>query len=183
LAVGAVAVHQLRFVFGYGHGARDALALQGHSYLPLAQALIAVILAGSCAWFAGQVVLARRGRAIDSSGLGLGRLWASASVALIAVYTLQEWFEGEFSAGHPSGLVGIFGHGGWTAIPLALAFGAVIALLLEGARRVIVHASRRKSVAVRLRPRRGRSPRLPAGFPQLSTVAHEMAPRAPPTAA
>jgi len=57
--------------------------------------------------------------------------WAGASVALVVLFTLQETLEGLFATGHPGGFAGVFGHGGWWAIPVALAVGLAMALLLR----------------------------------------------------
>ncbi len=58
------------------------------------------------------------------------RLAGVAWLLLLAAYVVQEWLEGLFAAGHPSGFDGVFGHGGWWAVPLsALAALAVAALL------------------------------------------------------
>jgi hypothetical protein len=179
LSVGAIALHQLRFAFGYGQSATEALALQGHSYIPFAEALIVVACAAAFLWFVGSLALAHRGAPIDSSGPPFGRLWACATAALFAVYTVQEGFEGQFSAGHPAGLVGIFGHGGWIVFPLALTIGALVALVLEGARRVIVFVSSRARLP-RAPRRRARWHRLPIGFPNLDVLCHSIAPRGPP---
>jgi hypothetical protein len=181
LAAGAVALHQLRFVLGYGRNASEVLALEGHSYLPFAEALVAVVLAVSCIWFVGSLARAHRGRPVASSGHPFGSLWAYASAALFAVYVLQEGFEGAFSPGHPAGLGGVFGHGGWTALPLAVAIGALIALLLEGARRAIVFVSTRARLALP-RPRRARWLNLPVGFPKLDVLSHSLTARGPPLA-
>src|SRR5439155_17156618 len=113
-----------------------------------------------------------------SQGLPFGRLWGCASSALLAVYTLQEGLEGEFSPGHPTGLVGVFGHGGWTAIPLAITIGALIALLLEGARRTIIFVSARARVRLP-RPGRALTRRLPSGFPKVDVLSHSVAARGP----
>jgi hypothetical protein len=181
LSAGAIAVHQLRFVLGYGHDASDVLALEDHSYLPLAEALVAVILGAAGLAFIGSLLLASKGRSTDSgSATPFTRLWAYASTALVAVYTLQEGFEGEFSAGHPSGVVGIFGHGGWTAIPLALVVGALIALLLEGARRAVVSVRSRAGLTAVPRLSRTRWQRLPVGFPKLDVLSQHLAARGPP---
>jgi hypothetical protein len=179
LAAGAVALHQLRFVLGYGRNASEVLALEGHSYLPFAEALVAVVLAAACVWFVGSLALAHRGRPVESSGHPFGSLWAYASAALIAVYVLQEGFEGTFSPGHPAGLAGIFGHGGWTALPLAVAIGALIALVLEGARRALVFVSPRDRPALP-RPRKARWRQLPIGFPKLDVLSHSLTARGPP---
>jgi hypothetical protein len=179
LSLGAFALHQIRFVLGYGHQASEALAVQGHSYMPLVEALIAVFLGAASIRFAHSLFMARRGSPVDVTGPPFSRLWAFCSSALLAVYTLQEGFEGEFSAGHPTGLVGVFGHGGWTALPLALAIGALIALVLEGARRVIVLVGSRVR-RTRGRPRTSRPKRLPAIFARLDVIAQNLAARGPP---
>jgi hypothetical protein len=179
LAGGAVALHQLRFVLGYGGNASAVLALEGHSYLPFAEALVAVVLAAACIWFVASLALAHQGRPVASSGHPFGSLWAYASAALLAVYVLQEGFEGAFSPGHPAGLAGIFGNGGWTALPLAVAIGALIALLLEGARRVLVAVSPRARLALP-RPRKARWLQLPVGVPKLDVLAHSLTARGPP---
>jgi len=44
--------------------------------------------------------------------------------------------EGLLTRGHPTGWAGVFGAGGWFAVPLAFAFGAVVALGLRVARAV-----------------------------------------------
>jgi hypothetical protein len=181
ISVGALVVHQLRFVLGYGRNAREALALQGHSYMPLAEALVVIFLVFAGLLFIRSLILARRGSPVASGGVSFSRLWAYASAALVAVYMLQEGFEGEFSAGHPAGLVGIFGQGGWTAVPLATAVGTLIALLLVGARRAIAIVSSRVRPALR-RPEHARWHRLPTGFPELDALSQNLAARGPPLA-
>ena len=42
-----------------------------------------------------------------------------------------------FATGHPAGLTGIFGYGGWWAIPAALCVGLVLAAVFHGARWVL----------------------------------------------
>ncbi len=46
-------------------------------------------------------------------------------------YSVQEWLEGVFAVGHPAGLEGVFGHGGYWAVPLSLLAGLVVAALLR----------------------------------------------------
>ena len=53
------------------------------------------------------------------------------------MYTTQEFLEGLFATGHPAGLAGIFGYGGWWSIPAALAVGLVLAAAFHGARWVL----------------------------------------------
>jgi hypothetical protein len=53
---------------------------------------------------------------------------------LIAIYVAQEFLEGLFATGHPAGLLGIFGYGGWWSIPAAVAVGLGLAAIFRGAR-------------------------------------------------
>jgi hypothetical protein len=60
--------------------------------------------------------------------------WRAASLALVAIYVVQESLEGALAGGHPAGIAAVFAGGGWTALPLALLIGGLIALLTRGAR-------------------------------------------------
>jgi hypothetical protein len=76
-------------------------------------------------------------------------LWLACAACLVAIFAAQETLEGLFATGHPAGLAGIFGYGGWWAIPAALCVGFVLAALLHGAhwvvRRVAASRSRGKT--------------------------------------
>lgn len=129
LLAGLLAVHQLRYTLAFGDGAGWALAEHGHGYLawvtPSAAALTAFAL----------------GRALVRAAAGVGpaqarcarlrRLWPAASIALLGVYSGQELVEGWLSQGHPDWWAGVAGSGGWTAVPLALVFGGVVACMLR----------------------------------------------------
>jgi hypothetical protein len=104
--------------------------------------------------------------------------------ALLAIYIAQEMFEGILLAGHPAGPAAVLANGGWLALPLAIAIGALAALLasaLEGVERAIalVHARR-----VRSRPPAVRGRPLPARTLRLSSspLAFGLARRPPPPA-
>ncbi len=129
LTFGAIIVHELRYVVAYGENARAALAEQGHSYLPFVQSLAVVLLAVALARFCISLVRARSGVLAEERPPAFARLWLASSASLAAVYTLQEGFEGQFAPGHPGGLIGVFGHGGWTALIFSLLIGAAIAAL------------------------------------------------------
>ena len=155
MPVAAFAVHELRYVLAFGHGAGVALQRQGHGYLhslvPWLVTLLA-LTAGGFLWalgraFAGHTSLRRY-------TLSLGALWLLVSAALVGIYVVQEFGEGLFATGHPAGLAGIFGYGGWWAIPAAAAIGLVVAVVLHGARWVVGEVARRRS-----RPSTPRSPR------------------------
>src|SRR4051812_39360704 len=118
LAAGTLAVHELRFVAGYGGD--DAVG--GHGYLLWVAPIVALVLAALCgAW------LARIGRSAGPARPAL--TWLGASASLAATYMVQETIESLTSTGHP----GLLAHGGWIAAPAALAIGALVALVLRGA--------------------------------------------------
>lgn len=146
--VGAYVVHQLRYLLAYRSGAADALATQGHAYLaqivcPLIGSLLAAAM-GQLLWSLAQPVPESRRR---TRGLGLV---IPAAVALLGVYTVQELLEGALAAGHPVGLYGVLGSGGWLALPLSLATGFVVALALVHVEAVADRGRMRMRMPIRL---------------------------------
>lgn len=143
VAAGALGVHDLRYLLAYRGGAGHELSLQGHGYLRLATPLIAGLVVLAAAAFAARVM---RAYAAGDGGEprplpSTRRMWLLASALLIAVYSTQEWLEGELAAGHPGGLAAPYSHGGWIALPLALLIGLLIALALRGAAAAIAVAA------------------------------------------
>jgi hypothetical protein len=178
LAGGALAVQELRYLLAFGPSANDALTHDGHAYLSVVQPAVAVLVAAALAQLV--LVLARGGRAEGRRRTTFRHAWASASAALVGIYALQELVEGELAPGHASGLAAIAGHGGWLAVPAALALGALIALFLREAPRAaararVLAAPRPAAVAaVVFRP-----PGAPAR-PRTAFLARHLAGRAPP---
>lgn len=178
LAAGAVGVHELRYLIAYRDVAGEQMAHEGHAYLSAITPLLGLFLACALGHFLG--LLARhpgraRGRPPDFT-----RLWSIATGCLLVIYVLQESLEGALAPGHPAGVVGVFGNGGWVALLLALAVGLLVALALRGAADAIALASRRRDA----RPR-GRGERrllLPAcvDLPRLEPIGRHLAGRAPP---
>jgi len=126
----AYAVHQLRFELGYGSASNAALAAQGHGYLDSLAPWVGALLALGLGSFLVRLVRAAAGNGEVTSRRTLTKLAGVAWALLLAAYVVQEWLEGVFAAGHPAGLAGVIGHGGWWAVPLsALAALAVAALL------------------------------------------------------
>jgi hypothetical protein len=184
VAIGSLLVHELRYALEYGSSTGQVLAYQGHSYLPFAEALVAVLW--TCAFLRFALSMMRAGRGERLSRVpSLRTLWASASAALIAIYTLQEAIEGALSVGHPGGLVGIYGDGGWSALPIALVVGALVALLVRGSHRVLVLLAERRRAHPRRRPERNGLPAAASLVPlrRRSVIAANLAGRAPPAAA
>ena len=140
----AFAVHQLRYWLAYGSNAGVELQRTGHSYLhsvvPWLVLLLALAVGGFLRAlgraFAGQTSRAR-------FTLSLTAMWLVCSAALIAIFACQEFLEGLFATGHPGGLAGVFGYGGWWSIPAALSIGLVLATMLHGARWLVREVARR----------------------------------------
>ena len=183
----ALAVHQLRYVLAYGSQVRDELAEQGHSYLHTLTPWIVLALGVAFGAFLGRLAEAWRDDAGEPSPRRrLAGLWLVAAAGLLGVYAAQEWLEGLFATGHPTGLQGIFGGGGLWAIPSALAVGGVLALLVRGARALLDRVAR----AGRTAPVAARAPLLTPGRrrpqahrPRVAPLATAAAGRAPPAGA
>ncbi len=152
----AFAVHQFRYELAYGSQAGVVLRETGHSYLhsvvPWLVALVGVAVGG---------FLVRVGRAFAARtsprdfSYSFGALWALSAVSLVAIFACQETLEGIFSTGHPSGWTGVFGDGGYWALPVAACVGFVLAAVFHGARWVVRHTAiwrRRPSHAHRTAP-------------------------------
>ena len=185
VALGALGVHDLRYLLAYGGKTGQELSLQGHGYLRLAAPAIAGLVVLAAAAFAGRLMRAyAAGEGEEPRVLAsTRRTWLLASALLVSVYATQEWIEGVLADGHPGGITAPFSHGGLVAIPLALAIGLLIALVLRGAAAAIAVAAARG----RARLRRAEDAVLPlrvrasvCASPRLALLARSLAPRAPP---
>jgi hypothetical protein len=115
IALGAFAVHQLRYLAGDG----DAAGGQVHSYL--AEALpVLIVLAASSALGATAAALSTGSTTRRSAG------WTSCTVALLLIFAAQETAEG----------LAPFAHRGWIAVPIAIVVGRIVSLLLAAFRSV-----------------------------------------------
>lgn len=130
----AFAVHQLRYLLTYGSGAGAELTDTGHSYLhsvvPWIMLLVGISV-GAFLWSLGRAAAGKR--SASGNGLSFVSLWMVCAVCLLAIYCTQEFLEGLFATGHPTGIAGIFGFGGLWAIPSAIGVGLVLATILHGA--------------------------------------------------
>ncbi len=179
LALGAFAVHQLRFLIALGGSSSGDLAQQSHRYMSdLLPPIAVLVLAAAVA------TLIRGTEGAAPTRAALSRRVTVFTGALLAIFTGQELLEG-LLAGHPAEMGSVFGHGGWIALPLALVIGlasALIARALEGIERAIavVHAT----LSRRSRPPAVRGRALPARGPRLASapLAFGIARRPPPPA-
>ncbi len=145
LAPAAFAVHQLRYVLAFGGAAGAELQRTGHSYLHSVVPWIVLLLAVAAGGFLRELGRAFAGHAsLPSYTLSFGGMWLACSVCLVAIFVFQEFLEGVFAAGHPAGLVGIFGYGGWWAIPAAVGVGLMLAAWFHGACWVLREVARRR---------------------------------------
>jgi hypothetical protein len=181
--VGAFAVHQLRYWLAFGHHAGAELQAQGHAYLHSLVPWIVFLVALAVGLF-----LRALGRALGGAAssprytASFTALWLACAAGLITVYATQELLEGWFVTGHPGGLVGVFGYGGWWSIPAAAAVGLVLAAVFHGARWILAEVARR--YATRAGRRSAPSPPSPpgAGFllPAMAPLADGWSGRGPP---
>ena len=142
----ALAVHQLRFYVAFGRDAPMWLAREGHGYMSTVEPIVLLIAALAVGGLVGRLARAwqqggepggvapRRGRLL--------RIWALCTVVLFAFYCGQELIEGALATGHPAGLAGILGHGGWLAAPIAMLVAAALAATLRVADSLIAFVSR-----------------------------------------
>jgi hypothetical protein len=180
LAIGAFALHQLRYLLAFGGSASAELAQEGHRYMsdllpPVSVLVLAAILA----------TLIRGTEGAAPSRVPLARRIAVFASALLAIYVGQELLEGLIASGHASGLAAVLAGGGWIALPLAMTIGTLAALLahaLEGVERVIAVIHTAQPLRLRAPAVRGRA--LPArGISLLSApLAFGLARRPPPPA-
>lgn len=181
LFIAAIGLHQLRYLIGPGADAQHSFGAQAHSYLPLAAAFVALLFGASLVHFVSTLTLARSGEVRPPKLPRFRSTWLWATVALIAIFVAQESFEGALVSGHSSGLHGLFGHGGWMALLLAPALGALVALFLRGAQSVLVAAARRLARSRGPRAAQGHWPCLPdSSFSRVGVLASHLAGRAPP---
>ena len=178
LAVGAFALHQLRYLLAFGPSSPAGLGQHGHGYMTELLAPLAVLILA-----AGVATLIRGTEGASPTGAPLGRRVAIFAVVLYAIYVGQESLEAILSAGDTAGLASVVAGGGWIALPLALGIGGVATVLagaLEAVERAIAVAHSERNIrsrapAVQGRPLPARGLRLPS-----APLAFGLARRPPP---
>jgi hypothetical protein len=179
----AVAVHQLRYWLAFGSNAGIELQRQGHSYLHSVAPWIVVALAWAAGAFLSGLGRAMRGQtSAPRYGLSLIALWLVCAASLVVIYSGQELLEGLLATGHPAGLVGVLGYGGWWAIPASVCVGLVLATLLHGARWVLheVASRRRRTTTAPSSPGPARPRPADLSLPRLAPLALGWCGRGPP---
>jgi hypothetical protein len=178
----ALLVHQLRFMLAFGSGAGLVLARQGHSYLHSLVPWAVLALALATGGFLSALGRALGGRrSLPRYALSFAALWLLCSACLVGIYVAQELLEGAVIAGHPALLAGVFGHGGWWAIPAALCVGLVLAAVFQGTRWMLEVAVR-YGTRRRLRTTHSAGQRRPSDvlIPRLAPLVAGWSGRGPP---
>jgi hypothetical protein len=142
----ALAVHQLRFWLAFRGGTGAQLAREGHAYLHSVVPWIVLLIALAVGAFLRAFGRALGGRcSLPRYTLSFAALWILCAACLMAIYVCQEFLEGLLLTGHPAGLVGIFGYGGWWSVPAAFGVGLILATTFHGARWVLRETARRRA--------------------------------------
>lgn len=177
LALGAFALHQLRYLIAFGSSSSEELARQGHGYMADWLPIVAVFTISA---LLGTLIRGRFGAGLAKASLS--RRAAIFAAALLAIFVTQESLEGVLSAGHPGGAAAVLGSDGWLAIPLAVAIGFVAALLARALEHVEIAIGARRTIPVLPRaPRKAGSARPAAALPRtLDALAFGLARRPPP---
>lgn len=142
MPLGALAVHQLRFYVVFGSRTPAVLAREGHGYFSIAEPAVVLLAALGLGWFVGCLAVARSASRAPAPNRpaargGIVRTWLICALVLFAIYCAQELAEGIFSPGHPAGIAGVLGQGGWTAAPISLLVAAALAAALRIAHRLL----------------------------------------------
>jgi hypothetical protein len=183
MPAGALAVHQLRYWLAFHGSAGVELQRQGHSYLHSLVPWIVLLVAVAIGTFVRALGRAFGGECtLPRYTLSFAALWLVCAACLVLIYVCQEFLEGLFATGHPAGLAGIFGYGGWWSIPSSLAVGLVLASVFHGARWVISEVAHRRGdrPAVRRAPRIAPTCVLDLPAPRLAPLAVGWSGRGPP---
>ncbi len=147
LLLGALVLHQARYILAFGPDAGAVERATGHAYLTTVAPLL---VAGAVAVTIWTVLVPRIERVLappsGPAGMSLGERAGLFAFALLAIFFSQELAEG-FAAGDGAPLAGLAGQGVWLALPLAVGLGLVAAVCS----RLLDHAE--ATVAVRVRPR------------------------------
>lgn len=173
---GAIVVHQARYLLAPPE--HDHQLVAAHGYLtwlmPLAAALLFLTLAQFAVWM-------RRAEGGDPHGLpSFAALWIGASLSLLTVFGVQETLEVTAAHGQWPTATELGAALGWQVLPLVVAVGGVLAVLLRGAAHVVAWAVRRHRHRPRPRGRVVPVPRPPVVIPPACVLARFLAGRAPP---
>jgi len=169
--LGAIVVHELRYVLAGQHP--DAHA---HAYMGRLVPFVCALLLLTALEFLAR--LTRRKR-VGADALAAGGVrWLALGTILLAIFSAQETAEVLFEHGRLDIADSLIVHGGWLGAPLSFAVAAVIALLLRGAGALLARKVRVHLVRARAPQRYRLLPRQHGG--SVPVIARNLAGRAPP---
>ncbi len=134
MPLAVLAVHQGRYFLAFGAHTPARLRADGHAYLGSVIPFAVLSASLGLGVLAGRMVRAWQGRDDRSGAQGKNatlRTWVLCVLILLGLYCAQELTEGALAASHAGGLAGIAGSGGWLAVPLAIAVGGLLTLMLR----------------------------------------------------
>jgi hypothetical protein len=176
IAGGAIAVHELSYLAGFGTAGSHAPA--DHSYV--AALLPALAIVAALALFA----TVERGVAGTRTPPASPLTPLTYAAAILALFFGQETVEGLLAGADPVQIASVLAAHGVVAIPLALALGFVAWLAMHGLETVEARiATRFDQSTPRCAPRLGLRPRLLDVVLSPALLAGSAAPRAPPSPA
>jgi hypothetical protein len=146
----ALVVHQARYTLAYGTRANSELAAQGHSYLhSVVPWTIFALAVAAMSLLRRLAHAARTGDAGRFARTPFLTTWAATTGGLIAIYAVQETLEGFVVSGHPGGVAGVVGHGGWWAVPVSALVALGVVALMRVARAAVRYAASHKPRTLR----------------------------------
>jgi hypothetical protein len=174
------AVHQLSYLLDYGSGAGSELSAHGDRYVATAAVVAVALVAISLSSGLLRLVGAWRGRREPAlASVPLWLVWLGWTLALLAGLCALEGLEIALEPHHIGGVIGVFGNGGWWALPAAAFVAAVMTLFLRGGRALLAIVARSRGArCVRTAPVRHSGG--PGGVSRRRPMASCAAVRAPP---
>jgi hypothetical protein len=183
LPAAVLAVHQLRYLLAYGSNAGSELSAHGDHYVGTGALIAGTLVAVSLVVWLLRLVAVSRGRSYPGmAGAPLWLLWLGVTGLLVAGFCAVEAIEIAFEPHHATGIAGIFGSGGWWALPTAAFVGGLMAGLVRGGRALLVIAARGR-LTQPARITSSRHPRAPGDRLLVRPLASCAAGRAPPVTA
>jgi hypothetical protein len=170
--LGALVVHELRYVLAGQHADEHA-----HAYMGRLVPFVSALLLLAAIEFLAR--LARRRRVHPDALAAGGVRWLALGTMLLAIFAAQETAEVLLEHGRLDLADSLIVHGGWLGAPLSFAVAAGIALLLRGANALLARTGHVRVVRTRAPDRDRLLPRRSGGG--VPVIARNLAGRAPPS--
>ncbi len=173
--IGAAIVHQARYLIAPPEHVHELAKV--HHYLVWLMPIVAAMVFVAVVQFIVCLRAPDEGPRLPPVRV----LWVAASTSLVLVFAAQETLELTAAHGELPGALELLQHLGWQLVPLALAVGGLLALILRGAVEVVRRLAPRR--VPRHRSIRLVRPRTLLRAERRSLLARHLAGRAPPRSA